>query len=117
MGFSSVAFGAKPDHEPRRRACLAFACLVCHPLLCGESRYYLRFDGPRAVKTVWPTPSRPPSISFARNCTRHQHGSMRTELHLMASSCIQRERTRVDHHEQFYTDGGQFYTDGGHDPA
>ena len=24
------------NHEPRRRACLAFACLVCRPLRCGD---------------------------------------------------------------------------------
>jgi hypothetical protein len=26
----------KTDHEPRRRACLAFACLVCRPLRRGD---------------------------------------------------------------------------------
>ena len=25
-----------PDREPRRRACLAFVCLVCRPLRCGD---------------------------------------------------------------------------------
>jgi hypothetical protein len=35
-------FAAKPtssgrtDHDPRRRACLAFACLVCRPLRWGD---------------------------------------------------------------------------------
>ena len=26
----------QPVHEPRRRACLAFACLVCRALRCGD---------------------------------------------------------------------------------
>ena len=28
--------GVPTGHEPRRPACLAFACLVCRPLRCGD---------------------------------------------------------------------------------
>ena len=36
----------QPVHEPRRRACLAFACLVFRPLRLRRSGCYFRFDGP-----------------------------------------------------------------------
>ena len=35
---------AEPDHDPRRRAFLAFACLVCRLLRRGDLGYYFHFE-------------------------------------------------------------------------
>jgi hypothetical protein len=42
--------GAATDHEPRRRACLAFACLVRRSLRCGDLDIICALMVPRQFK-------------------------------------------------------------------